>query len=158
MEEFRYSGESMETSIEWSNIMKLVKSLESLWKTEVIKRNYDLKRCKLYYRISQVYKDGVCFYMYFNLTGDEELERTLTNAYEMKNLITDTFVNCGGSISHHHGIGKKYKLKYFELASYNEVEIKILRMIKNELDPKNIFAVGNAFTGDEFDDFILHKL
>lgn len=160
MEEFTYYGESMETSIGWSNIMKLARSLETLWKTELIKRNYDEKRSRLSYRISQVYKDGVCFYIYFNLIRDEEFEKTLQSCYEIKNLVTDTFVNCGGSISHHHGIGKKYKSKYFELSSHNKVAIKLLRMVKNELDPKNIFAAGNSFAGDENDDFkkLFHKL
>lgn len=45
----------------------------------------------------------------------------------------------GGSISHHHGVGKIRQ----EFLKFHENEEKILRLVKKQLDPKNIFCTGN---------------
>lgn len=159
MVELSLYGESMETSIKWSNVRKLIKSLEDLWKSEIHERKLEPLQCQLGYRISQIYHDGVCFYLYFAVTS-ENVDDTLKHVFELKSLVMDTIIACGGSISHHHGIGKKYKDKYLQFASSNKVEMNILRMVKRELDPKNIFACGNCFSGTNDDAYakLKHKL
>lgn len=148
MENFKYAGESMETSIPWSNLRKCVKNLEILWKSEMRKRNMEKPGCDLSYRISQVYHDGVCLYLYFAISFDD-IDVVLKSICDLKNLIMKTIIECGGAISHHHGIGKKYKSQYIKFASSNKIEFDILQMVKKKLDPKNIFAVGNSFSSDE---------
>jgi len=49
----------------------------------------------------------------------------------------------GGSISHHHGVGKHRK--GFLVRQIHPLGINTLRGIKATLDPKNIFANGNLF-------------
>lgn len=72
----------------------------------------------------------------------------------------DTFLECGGSISHHHGVGKKYKDKYLKLAESNKVELNLLRAVKEKLDPRNIFANGNSYIETGYDEYekLKHKL
>jgi len=55
----------------------------------------------------------------------------------------------GGCISHHHGVGKLRKRfmekTYPNLKMHNEM----YRALKNQVDPKNIFAVNNTIYRNE---------
>jgi len=53
----------------------------------------------------------------------------------------------GGSISHHHGVGKLRKR--FMSKTTTGVNSTILEGIKNTLDPKNIFAANNTIYKSE---------
>jgi alkyldihydroxyacetonephosphate synthase len=56
-------------------------------------------------------------------------------------------IACGGSISHHHGVGKLRRRWLQDTIS--PVGIKVLRALKNELDPNNIFASNNLLEEEE---------
>lgn len=56
----------------------------------------------------------------------------------------------GGSISHHHGIGKLRSKWYPQ--SVSEVGVNLFKAAKRELDPNNIFATGNLITEAQPDD------
>jgi alkyldihydroxyacetonephosphate synthase len=47
----------------------------------------------------------------------------------------------GGSISHHHGVGKLRKK--FMPRSIGNTGLDILKGVKKTIDPDNIFATGN---------------
>lgn len=70
---------------------------------------------------------------------------------EIYNAICESAISSGGSISHHHGIGKT-KTKWYK-QSVSEVGVSILKTIKLDLDPKNIFAVGNILSNEDKIDF-----
>lgn len=53
----------------------------------------------------------------------------------------DEIMSNGGSISHHHGVGKLRRKWYKK--SVSETGFKLYESAKKELDPKNIFALGN---------------
>jgi len=53
----------------------------------------------------------------------------------------------GGSISHHHGVGKLRK-RFME-KSVTNLNFSLLKGVKKVLDPKNIFAVNNTIYTDE---------
>lgn len=85
----------------------------------------------------------------------------MRHSFDLKNIIIDTFLECGACISHHHGIGKKNKDKYLEVAGRDAVELSVLRAVKQRLDPKNIFANANCYTETEETDayaMFKHKL
>lgn len=56
-------------------------------------------------------------------------------------LIKETVRNSGGSLSHHHGIGKKNSLMFGKVTS--KVGKEMMRSLKEKVDPKNIFAAEN---------------
>jgi len=150
----------METSIKWSNAKILIKNLNDKFSHEVKVRQLNPIQCRLGYRISQVYLDGVCFYLYFSVTHDV-IDTNLKHLFELKSIIMDTILESGGCLSHHHGIGKKYKDKYISMAEKrDQVELKILRTVKQKLDPKNVFAIGNGYTetGNDVYEKLNHKL
>lgn len=80
------------------------------------------------------------FYFGFNCQG---LEDPLKVYDAIEVAARDEVIACGGSISHHHGIGKLRKRWLQE--SISPTGINILRALKQELDPKNIFAANNLF-------------
>jgi alkyldihydroxyacetonephosphate synthase len=47
----------------------------------------------------------------------------------------------GGSISHHHGVGKLRKK--FLVKSIGETGVNMIKGLKSTIDPQNIFATGN---------------
>lgn len=55
----------------------------------------------------------------------------------------DEILNCGGSLSHHHGVGKIRK--EFMDKVVGQTGIRMLKSVKSELDPKNVMATGNLF-------------
>lgn len=57
----------------------------------------------------------------------------------------------GGSISHHHGIGK-IRSKWYK-QSVSSVGVDLYKSAKKELDPRNIFATGNLLTEEDAIDF-----
>ena len=57
----------------------------------------------------------------------------------------------GGSISHHHGIGKVRSKWYKQTVS--AVGVNLYKSAKLELDPKNIFATNNFLTDEDKIDF-----
>lgn len=58
----------------------------------------------------------------------------------------DEILSSGGSISHHHGIGKLRSRWYPD--SVSNVGVGLYKAAKNELDPRNIFATGNLLDED----------
>ena len=53
----------------------------------------------------------------------------------------------GGSISHHHGVGKLRK-RFME-KSVADLNGEMIEAIKNKIDPKNIFAINNTIYRSE---------
>lgn len=106
------------------------------------------------YRISQIYHDGVCCYFYFGYKPDELTPETFKKFKEIRGKFLDVIHSAGGSLSHHHGVGKKLSSRYEKMMS--PVEIKMLKAIKREIDPKNIFAVSNLLS--EFSEMPIAKL
>jgi len=52
----------------------------------------------------------------------------------------------GGSISHHHGVGKLRK--DFMADTLSQSSIDLIKNIKKVQDPKNIFGIGNNVFAD----------
>jgi alkyldihydroxyacetonephosphate synthase len=59
----------------------------------------------------------------------------------------DEVMRNGGSISHHHGVGKLRK--QFLERSVSRPGVELLKAVKKAVDPKNIFAAGNLFDVEE---------
>ena len=59
----------------------------------------------------------------------------------VENAARDEILANGGSISHHHGIGKLRK--HFMPRTVTPVGLGAVRSVKEFLDPRNIFGSGN---------------
>ncbi|CDJ42001.1 FAD linked oxidase family protein, related [Eimeria tenella] len=131
--------ESFEASLAWPLVLKCRNSVH----------NYITKECKnkgirypplIMTRLTQVYDAGAVLYFYFgfNWAGIE-------NPMEVYKHIEDgarrVIMNLGGSISHHHGVGKLRR--EFMASAIGETSMAVLRGVKACVDPQNIFGCKN---------------
>jgi alkyldihydroxyacetonephosphate synthase len=74
------------------------------------------------------------------LQGLKDVVKTF---HEVEIAARDEVLANGGSISHHHGVGKIRKRWVTETLS--PVGVDMLRGVKHKIDPDNIFGNGNIF-------------
>uniref|UniRef100_A0A8R1XZ63 Alkylglycerone-phosphate synthase n=1 Tax=Onchocerca volvulus TaxID=6282 RepID=A0A8R1XZ63_ONCVO len=137
--QYSVMGESFETSVPWDKAMSLCRNVKEVIKREGMANGTilpPLATC----RITQVYDSGVCVYFYyaFNYRG---IINPVSLCDQIEKAARDEIIACGGSISHHHGIGKLRKQWY--PAAVGDAGLLTIRALKQKLDPKNIFGSGN---------------
>lgn len=91
-----------------------------------------------------MYHDGVCIYLYYGLN---QCDDQLNIMEQLGSLIKETVRQSGGSLSHHHGIGKKNTFRFGK--ALPDVSKEILWSLKRKIDPKNIFAAGNLVFSED---------
>jgi len=136
---YTFIAESFETSVPWDAVVPLCHSVKERIKQSAKKngiRTEPFVSC----RVTQTYDTGACVYFYFGFVWNG-LKDPLKTFGEVEHDARDEIIKMGGSISHHHGIGKLRK-QWLE-PTISPVGVKMLTALKKELDPKNIFANGN---------------
>lgn len=92
---------------------------------------------------------GACVYFYFafNYADGFAADADTTDpihVYEgIESAARDEIMSLGGSLSHHHGIGK-IRSRWME-QMVSPVGLSIVKAVKQFVDPQNIFANGNLF-------------
>jgi alkyldihydroxyacetonephosphate synthase len=76
--------------------------------------------------------------MFYGITQCEDQLKVFNH---LTSVLKDAVQKSGGSLSHHHGIGKKNAASYGIIMS--NVSIQMFKSLKALIDPKNIFAAGN---------------
>ncbi|XP_071442251.1 alkyldihydroxyacetonephosphate synthase, peroxisomal-like [Hetaerina americana] len=140
-------GESFETSVPWEKTLSLCQNVKYRVAKEFKARgiNYFLISC----RVTQVYDGGSCvyFYMVFNARDmvlnqkPGEVVNPFEVFHQVEDKARDEILASGGSISHHHGIGKVRRLWY--PAQVSKPGFEVYHAVKKQLDPNNIFAAQN---------------
>ena len=87
-----------------------------------------------------MYDTGAVVYIYFGF-GVQGIADPLKTYSEIEDAARDEIMKLGGSISHHHGVGKLRKK--FMTRSVGSAGVDILKGLKGTIDPANIFATGN---------------
>ena len=94
------------------------------------------------FRVTQLYETCGCIYIYFGFSSTGMSTEEYLHKYDLiETAARKEIMRNGGSISHHHGIGKIRKK--FVRDSQPEITDNALRALKKELDPKNVFAINN---------------
>uniref|UniRef100_A0A1A9VZE3 Alkylglycerone-phosphate synthase n=2 Tax=Glossina brevipalpis TaxID=37001 RepID=A0A1A9VZE3_9MUSC len=138
-------AESFETSVPWDRCYALCCNVKGKIRNECQKRhiNYFIISC----RVTQTYDAGACVYFYFafhcaNSTCPVETFETI------ETIARNEILKSGGSISHHHGVGKVRSPWY--KTTVTETGLELYKATKHQLDPKNIFAAGNLLPNESF--------
>ena len=137
-------GETMETAVPWSKINQVKEEASKL----IVKlhNEHNLPGKPFFTsRISKVYHTGVCMYNTIAMCYDgvENPEDVFT---EIEHIMRENFIENGGSISHHHGVGKLRK--DFMSNTISEGSVEMIKGIKKNQDPHNIFGVNNNIVMD----------
>ena len=137
-------GETMETAVPWSKINQVKEEASKL--IVRLHKEHNLPGKPFFTsRISKVYHTGVCMYNTIAMCYDgvENPEDVFT---EIEHIMRENFIENGGSISHHHGVGKLRK--DFMSNTISEGSVKMIKGIKKNQDPHNIFGVNNNIVMD----------
>uniref|UniRef100_UPI00358FB4E7 alkyldihydroxyacetonephosphate synthase, peroxisomal isoform X2 n=1 Tax=Myxine glutinosa TaxID=7769 RepID=UPI00358FB4E7 len=132
-------GESFETSVPWDRVLDLCRNV----KARLVQESRDhgvqfppLATC----RVTQTYDAGACVYFYFafNYRGLSDP----VHVYEQIEIAArNEILANGGSLSHHHGVGKLRK-RWLK-STVSDVGHGMMLALKNHVDPKNIFGSQN---------------
>ncbi|MDA0336923.1 MAG: FAD-binding oxidoreductase [bacterium] len=142
--QFHIMGETFETSVPWDRIHHVTAAVE-----EELHRQCKSRSVRgtpyLSYRVTQTYHTGVCIYFTMGFSG-KGLERPDAIYHEIEAKLRQAILDHGGSLSHHHGIGKIRASFLRQIQS--EASLQVLRETKRALDPGNVFGVRNGALAD----------
>ena len=131
-----YLIDTMETSVPWDRLLPL-------W--QAAHRYFQMSPRQVFgmTHISHLYPDGCNLYAIFMapmqpLAVDEQLQQF----HDFQQGLIRTFVEHGGSISHHHGAGRMGQ--DFMAGQLGQVGMRMLNGIKRVLDPHGIMNPGGT--------------
>ena len=137
-------GETMETAVPWSKINQVKEGALEL--VNKLHKEHGLPGKPFFTsRISKIYHTGVCMYntIAMSYDGIENPEDVFTS---IEHKMRANFIKNGGSISHHHGVGKLRK--DFMSDTLSKGSIEMIQGIKKTQDPNNVFGVKNNIVLD----------
>lgn len=136
-------AESFETSAAWSDALQLIENVKQRLPAEHEKRHLPGKPF-VTARVTQVYRTGVAIYFYFGFyyKGVSEPSQVYL---EIENIAREEILRSGGSLSHHHGVGKLRQAFLPQIMS--EAALGWKQELKRSVDPTNLFGVGNQNLG-----------
>ena len=136
----RILGETFETSVPWNRIRYVCQGVERGLAEQAKMKNVPGKPY-LSYRVTQTYHTGVCIYFTMGLYG-KGLENATGVFHEIEDHLRQIIIDNGGSLSHHHGVGKVRQA--FLPQVHSENSISVVRESKRAMDPNNTFGIGNG--------------
>jgi len=126
--------ETLETATTWSNLSSLRGAV-----TDAVKAGFAEAGAKSFVvcHVSHVYPTGASLYFTIlaGVNGDQ-----LHTWNQVKSGVNDVIIAHGGTISHHHAVGRDHAPWLAE--EVGETGIRILSAIKRELDPSSILNPG----------------
>jgi alkyldihydroxyacetonephosphate synthase len=132
-------AESFETSVPWSQAETLCERVKARLLLEHQQRGLPGKPF-ITCRISQLYDTGVCVYFYFGFYTRGVDQPSVVYA-DIEHAARQEILDAGGSLSHHHGIGKVRQP--FLPQIFSTAALKWGDQAKQALDPNHLFACGN---------------
>lgn len=111
--EFFVAAESFELSVKWSKVSALCTNVRNRIVSQGMKLGYKAEFIWVSFRITQLYETGAAVYVYFSLSHHEKgvdgIDGIVEEYESVENAARDEVMANGGSLSHHHGIGKLRK-------------------------------------------------
>ncbi|MCH7869883.1 MAG: FAD-binding oxidoreductase [Myxococcales bacterium] len=132
-------AESFETSVSWSQALTLCENVKRRVREEYAARGLPgapFISC----RITQLYHSGVCIYFYF-AHHYKGLDHPSEIYAELESCARDEVLKSGGSLSHHHGVGK-LRLGFLPRV-LSPAALRWAAALKQSLDPENVLGAGN---------------
>lgn len=108
--EHHVAAESFETSCPWSQVETLCKKVKQSIFDSAATHGFTEDKVWASFRVTQLYETGAAVYVYFSIQHRNYPSDKIVHAYEsVENAARDMVMDCGGCISHHHGVGKLRK-------------------------------------------------
>lgn len=132
-------AESFETSVPWSKAQAVIDAVHARVKSEHTRANLPGKPF-LSSRVTQLYPTGVCIYFYlaYYFKGVSDPPGVYS---KLEHAAREAVLEAGGSLSHHHGVGKIRQ--DFMPQIHSPLTLQWVQSTKQLLDPQNIFGASN---------------
>jgi alkyldihydroxyacetonephosphate synthase len=135
----QFIAESFETSCPHEHVLALCDGVKKGIVASA-KRNGVSRPPFMSCRVTQLYDTGVCIYFYFGFVW-HGLKDPVAVFNAIEHDAREDILRYGGSLSHHHGVGKLRK--HWMERTVSPTGIQALQGVKKALDPKNIFGNQN---------------
>ncbi len=132
--------ETLETATTWSNLRRLHLQTRSAIERELRAQGSEgVVMC----HVSHLYETGAS--LYFTLLAKQREGAEIEQWRALKRAASDAIVSGGGTITHHHGVGRDH-LPWMEreLGAHG---VEALRALKQQLDPTGIMNPGKLLPG-----------
>jgi alkyldihydroxyacetonephosphate synthase len=127
--------ETLETATTWSNLPTLYAAVGDALRKSLSERGTPpLVMC----HVSHLYRSGAS--LYFTFLARQQPEAAIEQWHAAKSAACDTIVANGGTITHHHAIGRDHAP--WMPAEIGDVAIDLIRAAKQRLDPVGIMNPG----------------
>jgi alkyldihydroxyacetonephosphate synthase len=142
---FGILGETFETSVPWDRIHDVCTAVREELDRQLAAHGVE-GRPYLTYRVTQTYHTGVCIYFTLAFSG-RGLDDPAAVYHEIEHALRQAIMDRGGSLSHHHGVGKIRQSFLSQVQT--DAGLRMLRETKRAVDPANVFGARNgAFDKD----------
>ena len=132
-----YAVDTLETAVNWDKVTDTMVRVENGLEQALNSVNEPIL---VFSHLSHVYATGSSIYTTFVFRQAETPQKTLEHWRTMKQAASRAIVEAGGTISHHHGIGKDHS-PYLE-AEKGPIGINTLQQVFSYLDPNQQMNPG----------------
>jgi alkyldihydroxyacetonephosphate synthase len=127
--------ETLETATSWSNLLHLHRSVGAALRGALTDRGTPpVVMC----HVSHLYPSGAS--LYFTFMAAQQRGQELEQWRAAKTAASNAIVASGGTITHHHAIGRDHAP--WLRAEIGELGVELLRAAKRQLDPRGIMNPG----------------
>ena len=127
--------DTVETATRWTNVACLHEAVRTAATEHAEREGY---RCLVLGHTSHSYAEGACLYFTFVFPRDQGNE--LDQWRRLKKAVSNAIVEHGGTISHHHGVGRDHRP--WLPREKGTIGMETIRAAKNRLDPDGILNPG----------------
>ncbi|MCL6270432.1 FAD-binding oxidoreductase [Sansalvadorimonas sp. 2012CJ34-2] len=132
-----YAVDTLETSVNWSDTRP---SMEKIEKAVANALKDEGEHVHAFSHLSHVYTQGSSIYTTYLFRLGENWQQTLAWWHKIKKAASMAVVECGGTISHQHGVGKDHA-PYLPFEK-GELGIKALQTLSDHFDPDQRLVPG----------------
>jgi alkyldihydroxyacetonephosphate synthase len=134
-----YMAETLETAHTWSRLGELYDEVRAAIRTALAAQGTPgIAMCHL----SHVYRDGAS--LYFTFLARRRAGAEIEQWREVKTAACEAIVQSGGTITHHHAVGRDHAP--YMRAEVGELGVETLRAVKQRLDPAGIMNPGKLIS------------
>jgi alkyldihydroxyacetonephosphate synthase len=134
-------AETLETATQWSNLERLYTAVGGALRSALGARGTPpLVMC----HVSHLYPSGAS--LYFTFLARQEPGAELEQWRAAKQAASEAIVASGGTITHHHAVGRDHR--EWMAAEVGSTGVELLRALKARLDPAGILNPGKLLPGD----------
>jgi len=132
--------ETLETAHQWSSLMSLYRAVREAIEAALATRGTPgLVMC----HVSHLYPNGAS--LYFTFLARQQEGQELEQWHAVKAAATDAIVEAGGTITHHHAVGRDHAA--WLPREVGAVGVDVIRSLKAKLDPAGILNPGKLVPG-----------